>query len=278
MSRPTPGKLLEQALKRAIRNSPSYSMRALARKIGVSAPYLSRMLKGEKPIPDSRFKSLVRVLEMDETAQRRLKIAMLREEVQGKREIAAFLEKLLTNGGKSAHSAVDGYTEGSLAEQSLLEPFFKVAMLDLVTCADFVADAKWIADRLGIRVEEAKLAFEQLAAAGLIAEQEGKWIKVELKLRFPATRSRSGIRRYHQNMMLKALEVLTTQTSDEEFLRRMIIGVSFAANPAHLPQARERLNEMLYELTEILTEGECTEIYQLNAQLFPLTKFRPRNR
>ena len=73
-------------------------------------------------------------------------------------------------------------------------------------------------------------------------------------------------------MIAKALQVLLGETDDVSFSRRMITAISFAANPQRLKQGRERLMELIYEIADIMTEGDCTEVYQLNVQFFPLTK------
>lgn len=271
MKNQSPGVLLGQALKRMVRNNPSYSLRAVAKKVGVSAPYLSRVLKGERPVPDARFLALTDALGMDDSSKRRLREAMLRERVKGRRETTSFLKEVLSE-GKRATSTLNSYAEGGANEHSLLEPWFKVALLDLITCANFQPDAEWIAKRLGIHAAEAKRGFHQLAEAGMIAEKDGRWIKAESKMRFPTRRSMPSVRRYHRRMMEKAIHLLESRTSDKDFAERMITGISFAVNPKRLPKARERLLEMLYEIAEILTQGECTEVFQLNAQLFALTK------
>lgn len=54
---------------------------------------------------------------------------------------------------------------------------------------------------------------------------------------------------------------------------KSITAISFVANPEHLAKAKQRLTEALHEIAEILTEGNCTEVYGLNAQLFSYPLF-----
>ncbi|MNL22550.1 hypothetical protein D3C87_1439020 [compost metagenome] len=80
------------------------------------------------------------------------------------------------------------------------------------------------------------------------------------------------IRGIHAQLIQLAMQKLMTETAQVNFDARLINGVMFAANPANLQRAKDRLNDAIYEAAEILAEGECTEVYQINLQLFPLTK------
>ena len=42
-------------------------------------------------------------------------------------------------------------------------------------------------------------------------------------------------------------------------------------NPANLEKAKKKILEFQKELAELITEGDCTEVYQMNVQLFSLT-------
>ena len=64
---------------------------------------------------------------------------------------------------------------------------------------------------------------------------------------------------------------MLTGTDDQAFKRRLITSVSFSMNPEKLTKGKERIMELIYEIADILSEGACTEIYQLNVQLYPLT-------
>jgi hypothetical protein len=55
------------------------------------------------------------------------------------------------------------------------------------------------------------------------------------------------------------------------YVSGLITGLTFAGNPANFERAQRHLHQALYESAEILTAGPCTEVYQLNAQLFLLT-------
>jgi hypothetical protein len=64
----------------------------------------------------------------------------------------------------------------------------------------------------------------------------------------------------------------------ESFERRLITGISIAANPENLDRARDILLAALHEVASVLSEGECTELYHLNAQLFSVLAQHPKKK
>jgi len=270
-SLPKPHELLQKALDRQVRRNPSYSLRALARSLQISPSFLSGVFRGKKPIPEKRVDELARALAMDEAAQGLLKEAIVFGSLTKNQTTLDALGELWSK--KSIRSArLARYHEGTIGEFSALSPWYRLALADLVTCIDFNPDPLWIAGRLGITPAQAEGAMQALRTEGIIKERNGKFLKVASRIRFPTVRSHPAIREYHKSMIEKALRILLGETSDEAFQARLISSVGFAANPKNLPKARRRLQEALYEVAEILAQGECTQVYQLNAQMFPLTR------
>ena len=58
----------------------------------------------------------------------------------------------------------------------------------------------------------------------------------------------------------------------DAYARRDITGITFAANPARLKPRRKRSNVSAEAFRPFSPRDLCTELYQLNVQLFPLTK------
>ena len=268
----TTAELLNRALARQKRRNPRYSVRALARDLKLSPTYVRDLLMGKKNLPESRFQSVTKALGMDPLAMQALREAMLHETLKKKTESRVSLENILEkkNTPGKTHLSLN-YTEGTLSEFSLLGPWYRMVILDWVTCDNFDPDPQVMSRRLKISAHLAERALVELAKAGFIEMRNGKWHKRHQKIHFPTTRSKPSVRNYHKTMIEKAVKVLENETSDIAFQKRLITSVSIAANPKNLEKARLRLAEALLEITDILIEGECTEVYQLNAQLFPLT-------
>ena len=129
-----------------------------------------------------------------------------------------------------------------------------------------------LATRLGISRNQVGMSLDLLEREGFIVKKGDRWEKVSERIRLPTTYSMESIRSFHQQMIDLAKWQLPNKTTEEAFKNRLINGVTMAINPDNLDKAKARLIDALCEVAEILSEGDCTEVYQINCQLFPLTK------
>lgn len=155
---------------------------------------------------------------------------------------------------------------------SLNDEWYYIAILDLTTCSNFDPDHGWIAKRLGLSRTQVTDAIARLEKAGLLKFENGTFKKVEDHLVIPTVVSRQKVRRYHKTMLLKAIDVMETQTTVDEFQKRLIKGSTIAVNPKNIGPAKYILERALEDAILVLSEGNCTELYHCNVQLFPLSK------
>jgi uncharacterized protein (TIGR02147 family) len=118
-------------------------------------------------------------------------------------------------------------------------------------------------------VLESFLALEK--AEVIKKNEEGKFVKSERYIKVPTSESISNIREFHNQMIEEAQKNLTQKTSDQDFQKRYISGVTVAVNPEKIELCKMMLKETLNQACLQLSDGECTEVYQVNIQLFPLS-------
>lgn len=215
---------------------------------------------------------MTHALGMDGTSCRYLREALLSMIINKRKESALVLSEILSTKVSYQECPSHNYEEASLNEFQIFDPWYRMAILDLVTCINFNPDPAWISQKLTITPYQAQEGLDILIKNGLVEIKNEKYIKKQEKLRLPTTRSHIIIRKYHKKMIEKSLQILLTETDDKAFNKRFINSISIAANPTNLAKAKQRLYEALHEVANILSEGECTEVYQLNTQLFSLTR------
>lgn len=247
------------------RKNPSFSLRAVAKKMEVSASYFSEILSGKKRLPLSRVSQVAKTLGMDSVAQDQLTVLLQRELL--KLAPGESSSKVLP---RKAIQSFDPVPEEK--DFSILEKWYHVALLDLVASPQFQTDPQWISQILGITQTAAENSFKTLVRLKYLKEERGQWIKTQKKIRLPTTKSHEAVRNFHKQMIEKALEELEFNISEEAFGRRLISGITITADPMKVDQAKQILAEALHEAAEVLMDGDCTEVYQLNLQVFPLTK------
>lgn len=258
----TANEILKIHFKRKQEQNSAYSLRALARDLGVSPSFVSSLFQGKKKISKKIFFKLTASLEMDEYA-----VASLQQALN--KEASPFASTL---GIATESSTVKFKPIGKKRAMTLLHKWYYIAVLDLITCKNAKSEISWISRKLGLLSSEVEEALEVLSKLELIKKHNEKWVKVVTKLRIPTVHSQSEIRDFHRQMIEKALMELKFKHQQADFDRRLINGITLAINPQKIKKARQRINEALHEIAEELMDDDSTELYQINLQLFPLSK------
>ena len=257
---------LQNYLSRKKTNNPSYSLRALARDLKLSVSFVSAIMTGKKTPSAERLQRICDVLEIDEFGKQQLQLLFGKEILKKKR-----IDTKTFDANQNQIQSL--YQPSNRKVLDFLSPWYYPAILDLSTCENFQSDPAWIAHKLGLKIDVARIAIEQLLNAGLLEQNPtGELCKSQLKLRIPTRESKMQIRRYHTEMMARATRELNQKTQEKDFKQRLISGITTAASPEKIQQAKERLNDVLHEIADFLSDGDCTEVFQINLQLFPLTR------
>lgn len=254
--------ILKRFFERKKTFTPAYSLRALARDLQMSPAFLSEVFAGKKRLAFERIARVAQILDMDPEAVLDLKQTYVPEKLQ---------KSLQLRNKKKRKPKSERVLIGKRSFK-ILRQWYYLAILDLTTCADYDGTVEQLAERLQLHLETASVATRELIALGLLVREEGKLKKSHESMRFASAVPREDIRNYHSQMLDKAKSALGNLEEDV-WAKRMITGISCAADPQKIEIAKKKLSDCLHEISEYLSEGEgCTEVYHLSAQLFPVTK------
>lgn len=242
-------KVLRMYLKKKRETSPGFSIRALSKRLGVSASFLSRVFNGKKPVPPVLLPKLAKYLDIEPE--------FFTTHAQ---------DKLQTN-----HPTDDwALTQKDVTQ--ILRNWYYVPILDFLTLKNFNGSIEEISTRLGLTIETTKIALREMQSLDLIRFENGRYQKITSKLRITTSKSHATIRRFHDDMLTRAQMELRNSTRDEDFQRRLITGITVTATPEKIQEAKARLAELLHSLANELIAEPGTEVYHLSAQLIPLSK------
>lgn len=241
---------------------PGYSLRALAGRLKMSASFLSRVLSGKKSIPFALLLKLQRALDIEPEVFSLLKEAHSIREAPGIR----------LRGRAKVQSALKDWNLVSSQQLASLNQWYYLAILEMTTLSNFDGNPETIARRLKISQPVAELALRELERQGLVEYQDGMLKKSQVKLRWGSARSLREIREFHRQLLVKAQQELIQSTSDSDFARRLISGITLSVAPDKIEWAKQRLNECLHEIANQLSDDPGSEVYHLAVQFFPLTK------
>lgn len=257
--------VLNKALLAKQKRNPQYSQRALARDLGTSPVFVTKILTGKKSVPPARFKSLFKILDMDITLQTELMRAALLESLPSP-ELRSMAKLSLAK-----DPAMEKFRREPSQKMSVIKNWYNIAILNYISCERLNDSSEAIAKYFGLTLREVNQSLQTLEANGLIEKENGQWGKVEKNSYFPTTKSQSEVRDFHRQMIQKSYQELSN-TTQGDFDKRLITGFTIAADTDKIDLAKKMISEFLGELSEILGGDKSEEVYQCNIQLFPLKK------
>ncbi|WP_413570077.1 TIGR02147 family protein [Bdellovibrio sp. HCB117] len=239
-------KVLEE---RRFRN-PQYSMRALARDLGVSPSRVSNIMRG-KVLPGKR------VIQRIEVA---LKL--------NKNE-AAYLAYLVQ---KSKHRKKDTRRAHQLQESEIffIREWYHFAILNAMDTLHFDSDPEVVAERLNLSPELVKDSYAKLLQAGLIHETPQGLRPTYTNLTSTSDIPSEALKNMHHQLIDKARESLIRDPIDV----RDITSIVIPSNPKNIYKVKMLAREFRRQANEILEQGEKTEVYSICMQIYPLTHSR----
>ncbi len=222
-------------------NSPRFSQRALAAQVGISPGYLSKVMSGQKNPSIQVMERLAKALKVDD----------------------------LSRFSNEKSKQFEILNDDSLW---LFEKWYHVAVLDALTLDQPKINADFLSKALGLSKSITVDVLRELVRRGFVRlGPNGSFQKVEKKIRLPTLRSIDTIRRFHQQMLLKAIDLMERKVTQADFEKRLVAGVTVASNSEQIEKARAFLHEALYKTVEILMEGDSADtLYQVNVVMTPL--------
>lgn len=268
----TPADYLANALAERIRNNSSYSVRAFARDLSVSPAFISMVLNRKKNLSIARAQQISEILVMEPEEKRNFLRAVAISSM-ARRNSAQYLRELLDVPKEATQEAKLLQTD----VLKVLTSWYHVAILDYTTCQGFISSTQWVARKLGISPIQVRDAVDRLQRLGLIQIKGNRWVKKDKHLNMPTSIPEEHLRKFHEEMIEKAKENLAKQAK-EDFERRDISCATIAIDPKNRELAIRKIQRFHKEMAALLTEGTAKEVYQLNIQFFPLTKFEEEDR
>lgn len=238
-----------------------WSLRQVARETKVSPGYLSKIFQKQKPLQWPLAKKLLTSLRVDGINKEIVLSAF--NKIAPKKRV-----------NYKTNSSLATYELPPETSEWILARWYNLSLLDLMTTEGFVNDPEWMARRLGITIQEAKDSLKKLVETGLATFENGVYNKKHKKIRFPTSFSKAMFREHHKSQMRRAIAELENRITPKEFNDRLIVSVTTAANPKRLEEIKNFLHLVLFEAAEMLSEENCSEVYQINLQLFPQTIIR----
>lgn len=242
---------LRAELTKRTKDNPSYSLRAFAKHLGVSASGLSMTMSGKTPV----------TLAFIEKAAKKLK---LKEEVLTQLQLQLINEK---NKKTFEHDELEFIDEDYF---SIIKEWHHYAILNLMRTKDFKPQPSWIAKRLGLTLPEVQSAIEKLQRVKLLKIENGKWEDLSSKFTTHSNyKKMSAAAKENQKILFsKALDSI----ENDAFESRFHSGSTIAIKIDDMEHAKIFINNFRKEFMQRFDNLEnADDVYHLSVALFGLS-------
>ena len=256
--------LLNEEFERRKQFNNSYSLRAYARDIEMSAPRLSQILNRKQGISVDVAEEIANKLKFNNEKKEWFCASAGSLHARNFKERNEFKEKI-----NQYKKEVKVHSELHLEYFKVIADWYHFAILELTYVKDFQNDVNWIAEVLSISKEEVEGAMIRMKSLDLIREENGKLIDV---FKFLATSSdvpSMSLKKFNTQLMRKAMEAMYEQ----DVLEREMSYNIFSVNKEQLPILKEKIRAFRREFEQDAQKDENkNSVYCLGIQFYDLTK------
>lgn len=246
---------LQQHFEEKVRRNRRYSLRSYSKYLGVSAAELSQVFRGKRNLSFSSAQKVIQSmgLNSDESKHFLWSLQVDKGKAQG------FEFELIET--KPKH-------EIPMTVFSSICEWYHFAIICLIDTKNFVWKSSYIAKRLGISVSAAGLAMKDLQKVGMVTvEKEGpKAKKAVAQISSPLPSD--AIKKYHQQMLMKALDSLSYTPLD----KREFQSLGIALEETDLKKVKKEIDEFTDRLISKYHKKSANHVYQIQVCTFPLTQ------
>jgi uncharacterized protein (TIGR02147 family) len=245
-------KILDRELKKLKTKNPLFSLRSLAKKLGMSSSALSEIMRGKRTISEKKALSIGSKL--------RLKTSELTE------LRSAFSKKGLEDLKRRPNRRVEKILESSAFD--LMSDWRYFSLLALTRTENFESDPEWIAKRLGLSSNEVDELVARLIQLEIIRKDgTGKISDNNVCYRTPEDFPVELIRK-------RQTEGLTSATQSIESGNPLQFGAfaTITTDVSKIEKAKVIIEDFLKQLALFLSDSDKrSEVFELQIQLFPRT-------
>jgi uncharacterized protein (TIGR02147 family) len=255
---------LKAVLVERIHTNPAYSLRALARQLGLSGSQLSEVMNGKSNFSVTSLQKIANKLVLSESETEYL-LVLGELELQKNPEVRESLIRRL----QRLNPVRQSFQDLSVDYFRQISEWYHSAILELVYIQDFEMTPENVARRLQISKVEADLAIDRLLRLELLAKDEaGRFQRNQPDLQVKSPEQNAAMRKFYRQMMNKASVALEEQTPSERWSGYETLPIAEEA----LPEIRDACDEFFDKVIRISKKHQKTKnVYHLLLHFFNLT-------
>jgi len=256
---------LKKVLEDRQSTNASYSMRAMAQNLGLSASTLSDVMKGRKNFSERTARQVAEKLKLSGRKVRYFQTLVHFETTKDEE-----LKLLLAGQLRVLNPKLREHFEVSVDQFNLIADWYNAAILEMTYLKDQPMDPESVAQRLDISITQAKESLNLLQKLDLLDPLGNqRFQKKKSQFLFQSEISNQALRKYHHDMLAKAQTSLQTQSPKE----KMVGSETIPLNIEDLQEAKDIIEGCFQQILELSKRSQNkTDVYHLGIQMFRLTK------
>ncbi len=243
-----------------------FSFRWFSKEAGFTSPnFLKLVMDGKRDVSGDTIGRIVKVFKWNKTQGEFF--YQLVQMNQSKH----FLQKQMAADSILKIRGIEPLTALQREKLNYYAKWYHIPIREMVGLQDFDPDPQVIASRMwpAISADEAKKALEVLLHLDLIEEVDGKWRQKDSHLSTGDNFVSIAVVQFHKKMMELASSALDRVLRDE----REISSSTVTLSKERAQQLKKLIADFRQNLLKFSEEDPCPEeVYQINFQMFPLTK------
>lgn len=223
--------------------NPAYSMRSMARRLGVQPSALSEILNRKRSVTKKMARTILNGIGMSPREIEKIILAHELEKKDAKRDL-------------------------SLDYFNVISEWQYFAIMSLAKLDNFQSDYKWISDRLNITEMQAKKSIKTLLRLGLLEKDQEDKIKTTGKSFSTPSDIKSASLKNHS---LESLDMAADSLNKDPVHLRDITEMTMAIDVTKLPAAKKMIEKFQDKLANFLEKDNKNAVYKIGVQLYPLS-------
>jgi uncharacterized protein (TIGR02147 family) len=260
---------LKSVLNERIASDPAYSLRAMAKDLGISPAHLSQIINNKKKLaPRTRLK-VAKQLGLDERETRYFYL-LAQLETAPSDEIRSAIEKQLAEiSTPYEDQSIDADHFRAISE------WYHIPILEMCYLDGFVCTPKAVSQRLGLPEAEVRTALDRLERLGLLTRGAGDvYLRTEQNYSFRTNRRNEAFSDFLRQMMGLAVDAMNRHPIES----RIMTSYTFCIDRSQLDEARQLTRDYMQRMAGLFAKApRRDDTYQLNVQFFNLTDGREKD-
>ncbi len=241
------------------KKNASLSLRSFAHFTNVSVSVLSRVLNGERLLTANVAVKIATSLKFSAKETQHLLNLIELERAKSDEDRGKIFKRM------------QGPTKSkilSLETFRLISEWQHFAIMALTQVKGFRSDVFWIADRLKITPTQTRSSLERLMDLNLLKQDGKKLVVQDTSMQTTMDIPDGAIQESHRQQLQKAQEAL----SEIEVSLREFTSLTLNMNLNDLSVAKRKIREFVDDFEKTLEKKPSDHIFQMNIQLYPVTK------